>query len=167
MDARQLRCPTCGSEVNDRDLHVRFTWPDPVLRVREEQRKNLPQNADIISVCGVSAFARVLLPVELDGGYRLTFGTWIGLGDKEVYDQAVRLWHDPAYPSLVLTGTLANAIEPWGPAIMAPTRAVVRDPGKVPYVEALPTPDGRNVVDETWPRDWVMSAVPAGLWHRH
>ena len=160
-----LHCQRCGAAVEDRDIHIRFTWPDPVLAAPEVDRQNLDERQDIITVPRIGAFACVLLAVDLTGGYRVTYGTWLGLTDKLVYDDAVRLWHDPAYPSLRLRGIIANAIEPWGPPLMSPATAVVRDPNSAPHVEALSAANVSEVLTEIWPRAWVMSAVSPDIWH--
>lgn len=162
-----FHCHRCGAVVEDRDIHVRFTWPDPVLAAPEIDREHLDERQDIITVPRIGAFARVLLAVELTGGYRVTYGTWLGLTEKPVYDDAVRLWHDPAYPSLRLRGVIANAIEPWGPPLMSPATAGVYDPNSVPHVDALSVVNVGEVLTETWPRAWVMSAIPADSWHCH
>jgi hypothetical protein len=162
-----LHCPLCDAPIDNRDLNVRFTWPDPVLRAPEEDRRHLHEGHDIITVPTVGAFARVLLTVQLTNGYRITYGTWLGLTGEAAYDDAVRLWHDPDYPSLRLTGVLANAIEPWGPPLMSRARAVVRDPNSVPHVEAFAAANVREVITDVWPGAWVISAVPDDIWECH
>jgi hypothetical protein len=66
-----------------------------------------------------------------------------------------------------MDGRLANAIEPWGPPLMAMATAVVRDTSNVPYVDTIQDAAVAEVVTEIWPREWVLAASPADLWHGH
>jgi hypothetical protein len=163
-----LVCSHCAQPVEDRDIHFRFKLPDPLLKIpKAEREQRVRGDGDIVGASGIGMFARVLLPVKLTGGYQITYGTWLGLMDETEFDRARALWHAPEYSSLVLMGVLANAIEPWGDPLMTRARVAVRGPNEVPYVDAVQDESMAEVLTATWPRSWVLSAIPDAAWHRH
>jgi len=159
-------CPTCGGAVDVNDLHVRFKLPDPVLTVPVEERAARIRGGDIITVDEIGAFARVLLPITLTGGGRITFGTWLGFLDRDEYERARDCWEDPvAYPALRFRGVIANEIAPWPRLFCAPVVAAVHNTDEIPYVEEICDLAVGDVLSETWPRGQVLDALPARLWH--
>ena len=163
-----LVCSHCKQRVDDRDIHFRFTLPDPLFEIpTAEREQRVRGEGDIVGAAGIGMFARVLLLVTLSGGYRITYGTWLGLMDEAEFNRARALWHAPEYPSMVLKGVLANAIEPWGGPLMTWARVVVRDPNEVPYVDTIDDERMAEVLTASWPRSWVLSAIPDATWHGH
>jgi hypothetical protein len=161
-------CAQCGQSVEGPDYDFRFRLPDPVFELPEaEQEQRIWDGGDFVGASGVGVFVRVLLRVALTEDCQITYGTWLGVLTEEDFDRAQSLWHDPEYPSLVLDGVLANAIEPWGRSMMTPVRVAVRDPGQVPYVEAMHDEAMSKILTDTWSRSWVLSAMPDGAWHSH
>lgn len=166
-----LVCSHCGRPVDPdrRELDYRFKLPDPLFAIPEPLRNDRIHGlgSDMVGAPEVGIFIRVLLPVTPSEGYSIRYGTWLGLTTKENFERARDLWHAPEYPSLVLTGVLANAIEPWGEPLMTKVRVGVRAAHEVPYVEAFKDPEMGKVLTETWSRSWVLSAIPASVWHSH
>jgi hypothetical protein len=164
-------CAHCGRPVDPdrRELDYRFKLPDPLLAIPESERADRigGLGSDMVGAPEIGIFVRVLLPVTLSEGYSIRYGTWLGLTSREHFERARDLWHAPEYPSLTLTGILANAIEPWGKPLMTSVRVGVRAAHEVPYVEAFKDPEMGKVLTETWSRSWVLSAIPAGTWHGH
>lgn len=77
-------CVSCGRPVGERNRHVRFQWPDPVLQKwgpegdPEAWMTGPTANESVMmQVNGVGVFVRALLPVGLSGGYSVTFGVWV------------------------------------------------------------------------------------------
>jgi hypothetical protein len=110
----------CGRPLKVHVRHVRFGMPDPVLDARDQDRVNGAwlSHADggssvMMRIPGVGSFVRALLPVDLTGGYTVTFGVWVGI-DPDELQRAFAVWWEPAYKDLRLSGRLANAIGPWG-----------------------------------------------------
>jgi hypothetical protein len=164
----RLVCSYCQQPVDAREIDFRFQLPDPLFEIPEaERRQRVQGSGDIVGAHGVGLFVRVLLPVMLTGGYRITYGTWLALMNRDDFDRARGLWHAPEYPSLVLDGVLGNAIEPWGRPLMTRARVTVRDANQVPYVEAIHGESMSKVLTDTWPRSWVLSAIPEAAWHGH
>jgi Uncharacterized protein conserved in bacteria (DUF2199) len=158
------RCPHCTSAIDEGERHVRFQLPDPVLSLSRSKRAQY-LGADIIGVRGVGSFARVLLPIQLTGGYKLVVGTWICFDSQDMYDRAVSLWNSDSYPDLVLEGQLANKLQPWDSVLGFSARATVQQPNEVPYVTQMLSHDAQSLLEAQWQRDWVMSAYPDSLWH--
>ena len=159
-------CPTCGRPLDLHDRHVRMKLPDPVLAVPEEDRASRTLGRDpLIQVQGVGAFVRVLLPIRLTGGYSLTVGTWLAIDPanlRSVWEE----WIKDDYSSLVLDGFLANAIPPWGEAVLsAPATATVRDPKLNPYITASPHPVLGEVLATEWPHEDVLAPYEGLLEH--
>lgn len=163
-------CSFCQQPVEGRELNYRFLLPDPILEIPEAERPHrVRDSGDVVGAAGVGVFVRVLLPVTLTDDSHVTYGTWLALTNRDDVERARRLWHSEEYPSLVLEGVLANAIEPWGRPLMTRARVGVREPHEVPYVEAIHDADMARVISDVWPRPWVLSAIPSGAsdGHRH
>ena len=162
-----LLCPACGRELDERDLHLRYRLPDEALTVPEDQRSGWSEFGDFLITDTLGVFVRVMLPVNLSDGYKITYGTWLNFGDKESYEHAWRVWRESEYRSLVIHGLLSNAIQPWGDSVIAVARASVRDAEQVPYIDELISPSAPDLLNTVWDRAWVLAAVPATVLHRH
>ncbi|MEV3993533.1 DUF2199 domain-containing protein [Streptomyces sp. NPDC049837] len=149
-------CSCCGEPLADeRRVDVRFRLPDAALTVPEEARHDAGPSA--LRLDGGGCYLRVLLPVRLTGGTELVLGTWLEVDDATLA-RAHAVWEDPAYAALSLRGALANAVRPWGEALLgAHVTAEVRDPDELPYVTASDHPLAARVVTRTWDRDEVLS----------
>ncbi|MCX5208663.1 DUF2199 domain-containing protein [Kitasatospora sp. NBC_00240] len=152
-------CSCCGAPVPDEErIDARFGLPDAALDVPEETRHEVGVGA-LLRVDGVGSFIRCLLPVRLTGGTELVVGTWLRISDDDL-DHAHRIWEDPAYRELVLRGTMANAIKPWGDELRdAPATIVVRNPDEIPYVEDSDDDLLRRILTTTWGRDDVLCCL--------
>jgi hypothetical protein len=98
-----------------------------------------------------------MLPIRLTGGYALTVGTWLAIDPanlRSVWEE----WNKDDYSSLVLDGFLANAIPPWGDAVLsAPATATVRDPKLNPYITASAHHVLGEVLAAEWPHEQVLA----------
>jgi hypothetical protein len=163
-----LVCSYCQAPVEGPDLDFRFRLPDPIFDLPEPERaERMHGGGDVVGARGIGVFIRVLLPVVLAGGYRITYGTWLRLLSKADFERVRALWHAADYPSLALDGVLGNAIEPWGRPLMTRARVAVRDVDSVPYVERIYDEQMAKVLTEPWPRSLVLSAIPEAAWHGH
>lgn len=157
-------CAECGRPTDDHDRHVRFRVPDPVLAAGEAPAEDLwttdpdPLRAVLLQRQGVGAFVRCLLPVELSGGYTVTFGVWVAVHPHDL-QRAFRAWHAESYPELVLEGRLANALPVWG-LLAAPVRAGVRVVDETPYVMSSSDDVLQEVLTRRWSHEQVLAALP-------
>lgn len=160
----QHLCRTCGRPIDEHNRHVRFVLPDPVLAVPESERAERTWGADpLLQVQGIGAFVRVLLPIQLTGGFSLTAGTWLAINPSMMRD-VWELWETPAYAELVLDGYLANALPPWGDKVLGvPAVAAVRDPTQWPYVNRSDAPTLQTVLSREWPHDTILEAYASVL----
>ena len=160
--APEATCPTCRRPLDEHNRHVRFRLPDPVLAVPAVEREARTWQTDVMmQVEGVGAFVRALLPVQLTGGYTLTFGLWLRVRPDDL-QHAFAAWWAPSYPDLILDGFLANNVEPWG-LLGKPVRAVVRDPEQTPYVDSSDDHDMTHVLADEWAHEFVLDALPERL----
>ncbi|GAA3233729.1 hypothetical protein GCM10010532_070620 [Dactylosporangium siamense] len=142
---------------------MRFTLPDPVLDLPEQERTPdtwmshaSARESVMMQVPGLGAFVRALLPVRLTGGYTITFGVWIAIDPAHL--QGIHaIWMEPEYQDLRMAGWLANAVPPWG-LLFAPVQTVVRDPDQTPYCDSSADPQLDRVLHEEWPHDLVLAA---------
>ncbi|MET7419938.1 DUF2199 domain-containing protein [Dactylosporangium sp. NPDC005555] len=152
-------CRLCGSGLDPAQLDVRVLLPDVLLDAPREEWGREP----LLEVYGFGAFVRCLLPVHLSGGMLLTFGTWLSVHPDDLR-HAREVWRTADYPSLELDGTLANAIQPWGQAILdAPVRVAVRKADEIPYVVASPHATLGRVIADEWDRDTVLGSLATAL----
>jgi hypothetical protein len=133
-----------------------------VLDVPEEQRAEQTwQTEDMMHVDGIGSFLRALLPVRLDDGFQITFGTWIGVRPVEL-QRAFAIWQSREYDDFTVDGWLANHIDPWG-LLATPLTASVKDQGQIPYITASPDRRLSSLLTEPQPHDPVVSAWPGCL----
>jgi hypothetical protein len=117
-----------------------------------------PWRAVMMQVPDVGDFVRVLLPVQLTGGFTVTFGAWLGVS-RDDFLRAFKMWWAPEYSRLRLDGLLANAIPPWG-LLGEPVEAGVRDPDETPYCERSSSRELARVLNDEWPHEDVLAALP-------
>ena len=163
MSTPAISCSCCGEPLADEQrVDVRFGLPDAALTVPEEARRALGPSA-LLRVDGVGSFIRCLLPLALTGGTELVLGAWVET-DEETLERAAAVWEDSAYAELVVRGRLANAIRPWGEAVLGvPVTARVADDDELPYVVEGHDETARRLLAETWDRDHVLSCFPHQL----
>ncbi|MGI8872755.1 MAG: hypothetical protein ACR2KP_00220 [Egibacteraceae bacterium] len=111
-----------------------------------------------MQVPDLGAFIRCLVPVQLTGGFTVTFGVWLSVHPHDL-QQAFALWWEPEYRSLVLDGRLANELPVWG-LLAAHAQAHVLDENATPYVDRSTDPGLARVLTGRWPHDEVLGALP-------
>jgi hypothetical protein len=150
------QCGCCGIALNDpQRMDIRVGLPDFAFDLPESSLEEV--NAGLLRVDGGRSFVRCLLPVALTGGTEVVFGTWMEISPADL-ERTAAVWDDPAYASLVLHGTFANGIKPWGDGLLgAPVTAVVRNVDEIPYVQSSENDLLRRVLAVTWDRDVVLS----------
>ena len=156
------RCSCCGMPLDPhrRRFDVGFELPDPVWEMSPQERAARVAGRRLaIVVEGMGSFIRVLLPVQLSDGYEIVFGCWLCV-PSEQYERARKIWNQPGYDHLVLTGLLANAIKPWSSACWAPAIAKVRTADELPYVVESSDPTLSRVLREVWPHADAVRAWP-------
>ncbi len=159
-------CDLCGRRADDHDRHVRFSLPDPVLELPDLDDTDGvwtsdpdPHRAVMMQVPDLGGFVRALLPVRLTRGYTVTFGVWVGVHPDDLR-RAFDLWWDEKYPTLTLSGRLANAVPGWG-LLAAPVDLAVVDPAATPYCVASTNTELAKVLTEEWDHEPVLSQLPA------
>lgn len=159
-------CSLCGSSLDAHDRHVRFTLPDPVLALPEQEQTSgtwmshaSASKSVMMQVPGVGAFVRALLPVKLAGGHTLTFGVWLGVRPADL-QSIFAVWTKPEYVDLQVHGRLANAIPPWG-LLATPIDAIVRSIDETPYCDHSSDEQLNRVLHDEWPHELVLSAHEA------
>ncbi len=164
MDVPERTCPQCGRPLVDHDRHVRFRLPDPVLNSKDQERAEGtwmtdpdPIKAVMMQVPHIGPFVRCLLPVQLTGGYKVTFGVWMAVHPDEL-QRIARAWHAPEYNELRFNAWLANALPLFG-LLATPASAGVRDPDATPYVETSSDGQLRDVLTREWPHEELLSAL--------
>ncbi|HEY0870846.1 MAG TPA: hypothetical protein VGD55_10650 [Acidothermaceae bacterium] len=111
----------------------------------------------MMEVPGVGAFVRALLPINLTGEHKLTYGVWLAIDPRElpgVFD----VWWEPGYAQLQLAGLLANVVQPWG-MLGSPVLTEVRDPDQTPYCASSTDPTLNGVLTEHWDHDLVLGPI--------
>lgn len=161
----QGTCTTCGRPLDAHSRHIRFRLPDPVLTLPDQERTEGTwlSDADVNSsvmmqVPNLGAFIRVLLPVHLTGGNRVTFGAWLGVDPAEL-GRASAVWWQPEYAGLEFEGRLANALPGWD-LLAAPAQAAVLNPDETPYIVSSTDHEFNHVLCDQWPHQDVLDRLP-------
>lgn len=158
-------CPNCGKPVDAHNRHVRFRLPDPVLQSPDQHQTEGtwitdpdPNKAVMMQVPGVGPFVRCLLPVNLIGGYTITFGVWTAVHPDDL-QRIARVWWEPEYKDLTFDCWLANSIPVFG-LLAAPAKAAVRQADATPYLEQSSDPGMSELLAKAWPHEELLSAIP-------
>jgi hypothetical protein len=148
--------------VDEHNRHIRFSRPDVVFAMSPESLAGNTWGDDpLLAVKDVGLFVRTLLPVNLTGGYTVTFGVWLTV-ESETLHNAWQVWHEPEYSDLRIAGELANALPPWGDQVLGKhVRTEVRDPNAIPYVCGTHDPLVARILTDEWPHDQVLPHLPA------
>jgi hypothetical protein len=114
-----------------------------------------------MQVQGVGAFVRILVPVKLIGGYKVTYGAWLSVHPDDLR-LACDVWTALQYRELRLRGVLANKLPGWeSETYLKPVEAAVLDVEQVPYAMASPDEFLQHVLQDEWPHEAVLRAVAA------
>jgi hypothetical protein len=158
-------CAMCGRPVDAHDRHVRFRLPDPVLHLPDQERSEGiwkseadPNAAVMMQVPQVGAFLRALLPVQLTGGYTVTFGVWVGVHPDHLR-RAFETWWTPEYAQLTMEGRLANALPAWE-VFGVPVTIAVTDPEATPYCVSSSDQQLGSVLTDHWEHELILSGLP-------
>ncbi|MHA6761845.1 DUF2199 domain-containing protein [Streptacidiphilus sp. PAMC 29251] len=151
-------CACCGAPTpDDKRIDVRFGLPDAVLGSGESSRRHPHGLQALLATDNLGSFIRCLLPIGLTGDIELVIGTWLRISDADLA-LARDVWEEPAYGDLVLHGSLANSIRPWGDELLgAPVTIAVRERHEIPYATASEHPVVSRILTSTWDRDYVLS----------
>lgn len=118
-------------------LEKSFRFPDDVFALSEEARAVKGHlSDDLISLDEKRFFIRTVLPIRAQGYNSWNIGFWVEVSRQD-YARARKIWGDEdLYPSLCVSGTLANAFEV--PALSftlgEPVTVRVTDPSGVPRI---------------------------------
>jgi hypothetical protein len=107
----------------------------------------------------LGGFIRALLPVQLTGGYTVTFGVWVGVHPDDL-KRAFDVWWAPEYTDLRIRGRLANALPGWD-VFGVEVDLAVTDPDATPYCVDSPDSKLRAVMTSYWDHELILSALPA------
>lgn len=160
-------CDTCGHQPDEHDRHIRFRLPDPVLAHPGSESADDtwgvvngdPMQSTFLMVQNVGCFVRALLPVQLTGGYAVTFGVWVAIREEDLR-HAYETWWTPTYADLTIDGYLANDLLPFGLG-GRPVRIEVRDENTLPECTSSTDPELAHVMHTTWDHRTVLDALPS------
>jgi len=134
--------------------------PEPVLAVPVEQCPARTWGNDVMMmVQEVGAFVRVLVPIQLTGGFTVTFGAWLGVHPDDLR-RTYEIWSTVDYADLELDGRLANMLPPWeDQTYRRQLRVRVQNPDQVPYAADSKDAGLQRILSGEWPHELVLAAV--------
>lgn len=128
-------CPCCGQDIASVDREVRFGVPDVFMGMSTEERDRREGHRGdyFMRLAPDRFFVRALLPVRLSNGHEFHFGIWLEI-TADACATVMNAWDSSDYASLEFEGKVANAVPPWGAALLdAPCHACVRDQSQLPF----------------------------------
>ncbi|MFE5285429.1 DUF2199 domain-containing protein [Nocardia sp. NPDC056611] len=157
-------CPDCGHVLDEHDRHYRFTLPEPMMHLPEPvpaadlwMSGTTIRDSELLQVQQIGTFVRAMLPINLTGGYRITYCVWLLVHPVE-FQAIYETWWSPGYSQLQIKGYLANQIPPWG-MLRAPVDATVTDPERLPICVASADPHLDRVLREQWPHEVALGSI--------
>lgn len=165
-DAETQICPCCGMETGGWSREVRLAVPDAILALpgeEQERRTDFSDGGDRCQLDGERFFVRSMLPVRLTNGHEYHFNVWIELS-LENAEMVWRAWAGRGYEHLSFEGVLANAIPPWGDAVLgAQVAAAVRTVDSLPYITSSVSPALHAVLTRPWAEEECLELIRA-IW---
>jgi hypothetical protein len=159
---RVCKCPRCSRPLDERNPHLRFHLPQPVLEAlpNDEERAARTWGNDVVMmVQDIGAFVRILVPVDLTGGFTVTFGAWLCV-HHEALRHAWEVWEEPEYMGLQFHGYLANMLPPWeAETYKKPLDAAPRVPNLLPYATQSPDAALQHILMGEWEHGPVLDAL--------
>jgi hypothetical protein len=127
-------CACCGiaPDPSGKPFSITFERPDVYFEVPDELLDTWGDDP-FLAIKDVGFFVRVLLPLKLDNGFAVNFGTWLEC-HAEDFRQAWQTWNFPEYKDLEFQGYIGNAVAPLGKFPHALVKVAVRQMEDVPYV---------------------------------
>lgn len=153
------QCACCGATINNPGrIELTVPLPDGVTPTESTN-----PNAAFLRLETGQAFVRCLLPVALTGDTRLTYMTWMEIGEED-FQRAYAAWRDSSWADTILYGTLGNDLKPWTAALRgAEVMASVGAMDEPPTIMNSDNVMLRRMLTETWDRDLVLSWFPDPL----
>ena len=138
-----------------RSLAITFADPDVLLEVPAELLDTWGKDP-FLAIKTIGFFLRVVMPVRLDDGSWVDFGTWLEIHSED-FRTAWQTWNAPEYTDLSVEGYVANKIAPWGQFPHVLVKAIVRDADEVPVLSSCSDPQVMRIIEESWSRDEVLA----------
>lgn len=150
-------CADCGfaPDPRGRPFSITFEQPDVIDEI-EPELLDAWGGDPFLAIKNVGFFLRVILPVKLDNGFAVDFGTWLEIYNED-FRSAWQTWNFPEYKDLEIEGYLANKIAPWDQFPHELIKATVRDLDQVPYLTSSEDETFTKLLTETWPHAKVLS----------
>jgi hypothetical protein len=142
---------------------MRYQLPDELFALDESARVDVwqsPQDRADLATFRDRGFVRVLIPVHLDDDSSVTFGGWLEVSHEDMV-RVFRTWWSDAYRELRVEGRLANALPPWGAAVLGRAGAAeVLIDSQIPYVVSSTDPLFVDVLTGRHDAASVRAALP-------
>jgi len=144
---------------------VRFRLPDPVAAASDQEATagtwmshDDPNISVMMQVPNVGPFVRCLLPIQLTGGFTITFGVWLAVHPDDL-QRAFGTWWEPEYSELVLDGYLANELPVWG-LLGAPAHAHVVNEDHTPVIDRSSVPLLSRLLTQEQAHEELLASLP-------
>ena len=138
-----------------RSVAITFTHPDVIFDIHPELLDTWAEGP-FLAIKTIGFFLRVVMPVRLDDGSWVDFGTWLEIHSED-FRTAWQTWNAPEYTDLSVEGYVANKIAPWGQFPHVLVKAIVRDADEVPVLSSCSDPQVMRIIEESWSRDEVLA----------
>ncbi len=150
-------CECCGfvPGADGKPVSITFELPDVYYEIPPELLETWGQDP-FLAIKTIGFFVRVVVPVRLDGGFSVNYGTWLEV-HAETFREAWQTWNMPEYASLEMEGYLANVLDPWGTFPHALVKATVRNLDDVPVVTSATHPDVQKFLETEWKHSWALT----------
>jgi hypothetical protein len=150
-------CACCGiaPDPRGRPFSITFEQPDVIDQIHPNLLDTWGGDP-FLAIKTVGFFIRVILPIKLNDGFAVDFGTWLEI-DNEDFRTAWQAWNFPEYKDLAIEGYLANAVAPFDKFPHAVVKVTVREPEQVPYVTSSDNEFFTRLLTDTWPHASVLA----------
>jgi len=150
-------CACCGfaPDPNGRPFSITFEQPDVIDQI-EPELLDVWGGDPFMAIKDVGFFVRVLMPIKLDNGWSIDFGTWLEVHADD-FREAWKTWNFPEYKDLQMDGYVGNEVAPWERFPHALVKAAVRDLDQVPYLVSSEDETFTKLLTGAWPHAEVLS----------
>jgi hypothetical protein len=116
-----------------------------------------PSDSDLLHLPPFGAFVRALLPVQIEGGGVLTYGTWVKV-DLGKFEHLRAAWPTADYAAIRFDAELASKL-PFQNAIYASVVVEVVDPSRKPVITSSPDAWTQELLETELPHSFAVPQV--------
>lgn len=154
-------CLGCGGPLDPEHPRFDIALPQPLAEISDAERTACvsTETDKLIVADGIGNFIKVLLPISLDDGRRVTYSLWVGMNGSVLEAMSQRM-RTQGMAGIKIEGVLANSLHPWGDGMLkadAQIESKQTEPGGYNlFIVGSTAPELKRIIQGSWPAAFVL-----------